>query len=30
VSKLDAQPWDVRMDFVATDKELIDCTEPSV
>ena len=27
VSKLDAQPWDVRMDFIATDKELIDCTE---
>lgn len=27
VAKLDAQPWDVRMDFIATDKELIDCTE---
>lgn len=27
VAKLDAQPWDVRMDFIATDRELIDCAE---
>jgi len=27
VAKLDQQPWDVRMDFVATDRELIHCTE---
>jgi 5-formyltetrahydrofolate cyclo-ligase len=29
VAKLDAQPWDVRMDFIATDRELIDCMETS-
>lgn len=29
VAKLDAQSWDVRMDFIATDRELIDCTEPT-
>ncbi|MBS0557513.1 MAG: 5-formyltetrahydrofolate cyclo-ligase [Proteobacteria bacterium] len=28
VAKLDAESWDVRMDFIATDRELIDCTEP--
>ena len=27
VAALDPQPWDVRLDFVATDRELIDCTE---
>jgi len=27
VAKLDAESWDVRMDFIATDKELIDCAE---
>ena len=29
VAKLDAKSWDVRMDFIATDRELIDCTESS-
>ncbi len=24
---LDAQPWDVRLDYIATENELIDCTE---
>lgn len=27
VPDLAAQPWDVRMDYIATDKELIDCTQ---
>jgi 5-formyltetrahydrofolate cyclo-ligase len=26
VEKLDAQPWDIPMDFIATDRELIACT----
>lgn len=25
---LPAQPWDVRLDYIATEHELIDCTEP--
>lgn len=29
VAGLGAESWDVRMDFIATDKELIDCTESS-
>jgi 5-formyltetrahydrofolate cyclo-ligase len=29
VAKLDAESWDVRMDFIATDNELIECTESS-
>lgn len=28
LAALDAQPWDVRLDYVATERELIDCTEP--
>lgn len=28
VAKLDAQPWDIPMDFIATDHELIACTVP--
>lgn len=23
-----AEPWDIRMDYIATERELIDCTEP--
>ncbi|HEX6832769.1 MAG TPA: 5-formyltetrahydrofolate cyclo-ligase [Rudaea sp.] len=26
VASVDPQPWDVRMDFIATERELIDCT----
>jgi 5-formyltetrahydrofolate cyclo-ligase len=29
VEELVPESWDVRMDFIATDRELIDCTEPS-
>jgi len=29
VAALPSEPWDVRLDFVATDRELIDCTETS-
>jgi len=25
VGQLDAEPWDVPLDYVATDRELIDC-----
>ncbi|HEX7342433.1 MAG TPA: 5-formyltetrahydrofolate cyclo-ligase [Rhodanobacteraceae bacterium] len=25
---IDAAPWDVRLDYIATERELIDCTEP--
>lgn len=25
---LDAEPWDIRLDYIATENELIDCTEP--
>ncbi|HET7300390.1 MAG TPA: 5-formyltetrahydrofolate cyclo-ligase [Oleiagrimonas sp.] len=25
---LDAEPWDIRLDYIATESELIDCTEP--
>lgn len=28
VAKLDVESWDVRMDFIATDRELIACTVP--
>lgn len=27
---LEAQPWDVRLDYIATERELIDCTEPEI
>lgn len=25
---LDAEPWDIRLDYIATERELIDCTQP--
>ena len=28
VATLPAQDWDIALDFIATDKELIDCTPP--
>lgn len=28
VAALDSQPWDVRLDFIATERELIDCNPP--
>lgn len=29
VAELAAEPWDVKLDFIATDRCLIDCTEPT-
>jgi 5-formyltetrahydrofolate cyclo-ligase len=28
VERIDAQPWDVRLDYVATEREWIDLTPP--
>ena len=28
IDALTPQPWDVPLDFIATDRELIACTEP--